>query len=114
VIGTTVTVFTDHLAVILRIALDVAVVHSGRGYWKMEAALLRDALVLETLRQRWMGLRRQRNLNPQIVMWWERVAKNQIRKLLIGESAIQRRDDLALGEFYHAFLYELLRGPSPH
>ena len=80
-IETTVTAFTDHLAVILRIALDVAAVHRGRGYRKMDAALLRDALVLETLRQRLMGWRRQRNLYPHIVMWWERVAKNQIRKI---------------------------------
>ena len=87
-IETTVTAFTDQLAVILRIALDVAAVHHGRGYCKMDAALLRDALVLETLQQRWMGWRRQRNLYPHIVMWWERVAKNQIWKLLIGESAI--------------------------
>jgi len=110
-IETTVTAFTDHLAVILRIVLDVAAVYRGRRYWKMDAGLLRDALVLETLRQRWMGWRRQRNLYPHIVMWWERVPKNQIRKLLIGESAIRRRDDRALGEFYPASLYKHLRGP---
>jgi len=112
-IETTGTAFTDHLAVILRIALDVAAVHRGRGYWKMDAALLRDAFVLEILRQRWVGWRRQPNLYPHIVMWWERVAKNQIQELLIGESAMRRRDNLALGEFYHASLYELLQGPSP-
>jgi hypothetical protein len=110
-IETTVTAFTDHLAVILRIALDVAAVHRGRGYWKMDAALLRDAFVLGILRQRCVGWRRQRNLYPYIVMWWERLAKNQILTLLIGESAMRRRDDLALGEFYHASLYKFLRGP---
>ena len=49
-----------------------------------------------------------------IVIWWERVAKNQLRKLLIREGAMRRRDDLALGKFYHAALYDLLQSPTPH
>ena len=109
---TALTAFTDHLAVILGTALDVAPVHRGRSYAKMDAALLPDAGVLETLRQRWMGWRRQRNLYPHIVMWWERVARNQIRKL-ISEGAMSRRDDLALGNFYHASICELLQSPPP-
>jgi hypothetical protein len=109
---TSVTAFTDHLAVILRIALDVVTVHRGRSYVKMDAALLRDAGVRETLRQRWMGWRRERNLYPHIVMWWERLAKNQIRKL-ISEGAMSRRDNLALGNFYHASICELLQSPPP-
>jgi hypothetical protein len=61
-IKTAVAAFTDHLAVILRISLDVTTVQRGRNYWKMDAALLSDAGVQETLQQRWMGWKRQQNL----------------------------------------------------
>ena len=88
---------------ILRIVLDVATVHRGRSYVKMDATLLRDAGFLETLPQRWMSWRRQRNLYPHIGMWWEKVAKNQIWKLLISEGTMSRRDDLTLGELLPRF-----------
>jgi hypothetical protein len=42
------------------------------------------------------------------------VAKNQLRKLLITEGAMRRRDDLALGNIYHTALYDLLQSPPPH
>jgi zona occludens toxin (predicted ATPase) len=80
----------------------------------MDAALLSDAGVHETIQQRWMGWKRQRNLYHHIVIWWERVAKKQLRKLLITEGAVRRRDDLALGNFYHAALYDLTQSPPPH
>ena len=102
-IETAVTAFTDHLAVILRIALDVTIIHRGRSYWKMDEALVREAGVLETVRRRWMCWRRQRNLYPHTVMWWERVAKSQKRKLLINAGAMRRQGDLP-GKF-------LPRGP---
>jgi hypothetical protein len=80
----------------------------------MDSALLSDSGVQETLKQKWMGWKRQWNLYPQIVIWWERVAKNQLRKLLITEGAMRRRDDLVLGNFYHAALYDLLQIPPSH
>ena len=59
---TAVTTFTDHLALILRIALIVTTVQLGCGYWKMEEALIRYAGVQETLQRRWVEWKRQRNL----------------------------------------------------
>ena len=61
-----------------------------------------------------MGWKRQRNLYPHIVVWWERLAKNQLRRLLITEGARRRRNNLELGNFYHAALYDLLQSPPPH
>jgi hypothetical protein len=113
-IETAVVAFMDHLTVILRISLDVTTVQRGRGYWKMDAALLSEAGLQETLQQRWMGWKRQRNLYHNIEYWWEKVAKNQLRKLLITERAMRRRDDIALGNFYHAAIYDLLQSLPPH
>jgi hypothetical protein len=63
-IDTAVAAFTDHLAVILRISLEVNTVQRGRSYWKLETALLSETGVQETLKQRWMGWKRKRNLYP--------------------------------------------------
>jgi hypothetical protein len=79
----------------------------------MNAALLREADIKETLLQRWKVWKLQQNFYPHIVMWWERVVKNQIRKLLTSEGARRRKDDIVLENFYHACLYDLLRRP-PH
>jgi hypothetical protein len=106
--------FTDHLVVILSISLDVTTAQRGRCYWKMDAAPLSDAGVQETLKLRWMGWKRQKNPYHNIVYWWERVAKNQLRKLLITEGAMTRRNDLALANFHHAVLYDLLESPPQH
>jgi hypothetical protein len=54
-IETAVAAFTEYLAVILRISLDVSTIQRRRSYWKMDAALLSDAGVQVTLKQRWMG-----------------------------------------------------------
>jgi hypothetical protein len=80
----------------------------------MNAALLRETGVQETPLQRWKGWRRLKKFYRHIVMWWERVVKNQIRKLLTSEGARRRRDDIVLENFYHACLCDLLRTPPPH
>ena len=82
-IETAVAAFTDHLAAILCFVLDVTTVQRGRSYWKMDAVLLRDAGVQKIIQQRWRKWKRQRKLYPHIVIWWERMAKKQLRKLLI-------------------------------
>jgi hypothetical protein len=60
------------------------------------------------------GMEKQRKLYPHRAIWWERVAKNELRKFLIREGAIRRRDDIALGYFYHAALYHPLKSPPRH
>jgi hypothetical protein len=41
-IETVAAVFTDHHAVILRIAINTPLTMRGRGYWKMNVALMRE------------------------------------------------------------------------
>jgi hypothetical protein len=107
------TAFPDHLAVVLRIVLNVTAVCRDRYYWKINAALLRETPFLETLRQRWAGWARQQKHYPNVVMWWERVAKKQLRHLFTCEGTERRRDDTALEHFYHACLCDLLQTPRP-
>ena len=51
--------FTDHRAIIFRIALDVPLTLRGRGYWKTKTTLLRETTFQEKLRLQWARCVRQ-------------------------------------------------------
>jgi len=78
---TRVAAFTDHLAVVIRIALEATTMRHGRSYWKMNTALLREESFQEHSRQRWAEWSKQTKNYPTMVMWWEQVAKMHIKKL---------------------------------
>jgi len=81
--------FTDHLAVVIRIALAATTMQHGRSYWKMNMALLRKESFQEQVRQRWSEWSKQTKNYPTMVMWWERVAKVHIKKLFIHEGTVK-------------------------
>jgi len=101
--------FTDHLAVVLHIVLDVDNIRRGTGYWKMNAALLQNTSFQGKLLQQWARWKQQRKYFPDMVMWWKRAAKKQTRLLFMREGTEKRRDDRDMENFYHACLYELLQ-----
>jgi hypothetical protein len=45
--------FTDHLAVVLRLAWKTSIIRRGRGTWKLNREILTHEHVLETLQQNW-------------------------------------------------------------
>jgi exonuclease III len=111
---TRVAAFTDHLAVVLRIVLDITTVRRGRSYWKMNTALLQDDHFLQQLRLRWTDWYRRAKYYPTLVMWWERAVKTLIKKFFIYEGTVIRREAIQMENFYYACLYDILRRPSPH
>ena len=50
---TRVAAFTDHLAVVIRIALEATTMLRGRSYWKINMALLSEERFQEQLQQCW-------------------------------------------------------------
>jgi endonuclease/exonuclease/phosphatase family metal-dependent hydrolase len=50
---TRVAAFTEHLAVVIRIAFEATTMRRGRSYWKMNTALLSEERFQEQLRQFW-------------------------------------------------------------
>jgi exonuclease III len=58
--------FTDHNAVILRIALDLPIQHTGRGYWKMNSRLLQEKTFKNTLKTRWETWTKNKKHFPQV------------------------------------------------
>jgi len=104
--------FTDHLTVVLSIALDVDTIRRGTGYWKMNVALLQDSSFQRKLLLQWARWKLQRKYFPDMVMWWERVAKKQILLLLIREGTEKHKDDREMENIYLACLYDLLKDPT--
>jgi hypothetical protein len=45
--------FTDHLAVVLRLAWRTSIIIRGRGTWKLNCEILTSEHVMETLQQNW-------------------------------------------------------------
>jgi endonuclease/exonuclease/phosphatase family metal-dependent hydrolase len=52
-VKTVVTTFTDHFAVVLRLATDVLFQERGRSYWKLNISLLNEKSFCDTLKERW-------------------------------------------------------------
>ena len=45
--------FTDHLAVVIRLAIDTPLTLRGRGYWRMNLSLLSDTNFRSTIQTQW-------------------------------------------------------------
>jgi len=84
-IETVVAAFTDHLAVVLSIELNVDIIRRGRSFWKINAELMQDAHFQAQLSQQWKRWTQQRKYFPDIVTWWERSAKNKSGNSLYGK-----------------------------
>ena len=67
--------FTDHLAVILRLSVEVPIIRRGKGLWKMNTGMFDEETVKEKLQQQLALWRQQRRLYPDWPMWWGRYAK---------------------------------------
>jgi len=91
-IETVVAALTDHLAVILRMELDIDIIRRGRSYWKINAELMQDAQFQAQLRLQWKRRSQQRKYYSDIVTWWERSAKKQIRLLFIRKGTGKTRN----------------------
>ena len=63
--------FTDHLAVVLRITLQVTTMRRGRGFWRMNMALLRDKGFQGQLRQQRATWNTQIKKYTTMMQWWE-------------------------------------------
>jgi hypothetical protein len=108
-VETVATAFTDHFAVVIRLATDVPFVEGGRGYWKMNAFLLHDRGFCEMLRDRWTKCKTYKRYYPNAVKWWTGYVKGQIKKFFAGEGAVRRQDRLGMENIYYDAIYAAIR-----
>ena len=105
-------VFTDHLAVCLRLSVVEPVMRRGPGYWKMDARILEDKTVIEQFKILWDQLRGQKNVFPNTPMWWERSCKRRIQDFFRKVQADRRRNHRAMENYYKECIYERLQQPA--
>jgi hypothetical protein len=78
--------------VVFRIAFSVTTMLRGRGFWRMNMALLREEVFRKQMTQRWAEWKKLSKDYPHMVLWWERVANVRLKGLFIREGAERRRE----------------------
>jgi hypothetical protein len=101
--------FTDHLAVVLRLAVDMPLPVTGKSYWKMNTSYLNEAAFRDVIKEHWTRWQRHKKFYPNAVTWWGRYVKGQIRRLFISEGTCRRRNRNSSENFYDDALYATLR-----
>ena len=100
--------FIDHLAVVLRIAIDTPLTLRGRVYWRLNISLS-DKNFHSILRKQCAKWKRHKKYYSHSVMWWGRYIKRMIRQFFINEGPERLRDRLAMATFYHDAIYNILQ-----
>jgi len=105
--------FTDHLAVCLRISIDLPFTRRGRGLWKMDSAVITENARTDKLRTLWGQLQRQKRYFLDLIMWWYLLRKKKIRQLYQREQAERRSDHCMLENHLYECMYDVLQRPCP-
>ena len=61
--------FTVHLAVGLRLNIDVPILRRGRGLWKLNNTILTENQCKETIQKQWEQWQKQKPHCPDINIW---------------------------------------------
>ena len=109
-IETVATAFTDHLAVVIRLATDMPPSDRGRSFWKMNVSLLADGGFGETIHTQWKMWQGHKKNYPTVVLWWARYVKGQIKRAFTHKGAEQRRERSNTENFYYEAMYAAIRG----
>ena len=75
--------FTDHLAICLRITIDLPIMRRGHGLWKMDSAVITENACAEKLKTIWGQLKRQKGYFFDLTMWWGRLATRSVMLTLL-------------------------------
>jgi len=99
-IETRVVACKDHLAAVLQIGIARHLLIMGRGYWKMNAAILHTHAFTEEFTSCWSKWQLHKKYYPNITIWWCRYAKRMIRNYFIAESKTRIQEQRNLENFY--------------
>jgi len=80
--------------------VDLPVSVWGRGYWKMNVAVLKEQQTLNDMKAKWAVWRLQRRNNTDVLTWWVTCIKRQLRKFFIYTGAERRRDREKIEHIY--------------
>jgi len=70
-VETIVAAFTDHLAVLLRVAMSTPITHRGKGRWTMNISYLKEVPFQDKIKESWEKWKTHISRFPDIVQWWD-------------------------------------------
>ncbi|XP_066963224.1 uncharacterized protein [Macrobrachium rosenbergii] len=100
--------FSDHSCFLCDIRLP-DVVQLGKSYWKLNCSVLTDTEIKENFKQKWTELQRKRDDYANILLWWDILVKEEVKKFYMKSCSIkkqQRFGMLNLLESRLRYLYE--------
>ena len=83
---------TNHMAIVLRMSIDIPCVTRGKGYWRMNVSDLREPHFQHRLQVAWETWRRNIKYYRNRALWWCRYVKRIIQLSFNRESVDRRRD----------------------
>jgi hypothetical protein len=101
--------FTDHLVVVLRLAIEKPIPSAGKSYWRMNVSYLHDKTFREDFTTRWEQWKKHKKFYRNSVLWWGRYVKRMVRQLFTSEGTNRRRDRQSLENFYYDAIYNILQ-----
>jgi len=108
-VETVATAFTDHLAVVLRLAIDIPLTSKGRGHWRVNVSYLNEKAFRDELQTQWERRKQQKIFYPKRVLWWGRYVKRVVCQLFTTEGTNCRQDSQRLEIFYYGVIYTALQ-----
>ena len=120
-VETVASAFMDHLAVVLRLAIDILIPATGRGYWRMNVSYLHEKTFHDNLTMqwtqwqqtmRWTQWQQHKRFYPNSIPWWGHYVKRLVRQLLTSEGTNRCWDHQTLENFYYDALYTVLHADT--
>jgi hypothetical protein len=105
--------FTDHHAVALRVTIQDQILPRRSRRWKMDPTMMQDDVLKRKLRDNWMQWRSRKRHYPDVAMWWERCAKNNLQRLVRAEERERHRNFHHMENHLHECLYDIIRSDMP-
>jgi hypothetical protein len=102
-------VFTDHNAVIIRIAIEIPLLTRGRGYWRMNIGFMKEKAFRNIIKGQWEKWKTHKRHYQNAAMWWDRYTKRIIKQLFIEEGTERKRDRKTFETFFCEKIYSILK-----
>jgi hypothetical protein len=100
--------FSDHSAVILRLATTTPPPTRGRGHWEMNIQLMSDKVFCDTITKERDTWKQHIKYYPTTVLWWNRFVKRRIKMTLVTKGAERQRDRKTMETFYYVTIRRIL------
>ena len=112
-IETVPTAFTDHHAVVLRLAMPTLTRRKRCGRWKMDPTVVSDPQFRAALQREWGKWQTHKRYYMHIGEWWERHIKMNVRRLARRVECERSKEHKTMENHLYTCLYDILRADIP-